>query len=114
MKPRASKLESDLEGQLKVLNIGYEREFRFDSRRRWRCDFRLANCLLVECEGTTFYGNHLGRHQSAKGFDADCEKYAEALCQGWRVLRVTAKHIKSGQAIAWIERAIALRRVMTP
>ena len=100
---RNSTLESDLEWQLKALDIGYAREFKFDPVRRWRFDFRLADCVCVECEGLTFYGNHLGRHQSAKGYATDLEKYNEALVQGWKVLRITKEHIKSGQAIDWIK-----------
>lgn len=102
-KGRKSNLEADLEWQLKALNIGYEREFKFDPVRRWRFDFRLADSVCVECEGLTSYGNHLGRHQSAKGYAVDLEKYNEALVQGWKVLRVTKEHIKSGQAIDWIK-----------
>lgn len=33
--------------------------------------------------------------------------YAEALALGWRVLRVTPKHVTSGQALTWITRLLA-------
>jgi very-short-patch-repair endonuclease len=81
------------------------REYRFHSIRRWRID--IANPLLklaVECEGAGPGG--LGRHQRPAGFEADCEKYAELAIAGWRLIRVTGKQIKSGQALQWIERAI--------
>ena len=44
------------------------------------------------------------------GYTDDCEKYSLLALEGWRVLRVTAKHIKSGQALAWLERALKPRR----
>jgi hypothetical protein len=59
--------------------------------------------LIVEVEGATWIN---GRHNRGSGFDADCEKYAEAMMLGYRVLRVTGTHIKSGQAIQWIETLI--------
>lgn len=103
---RGSKLEADLEWQLKAEGIAYVREFQFASPRKWRFDFVVGypRLIAVECEGATHYGNHLGRHQTAKGMTNDCEKYAEALIRNWRVLRVTKEQIKSGQAIEWIRK----------
>jgi hypothetical protein len=111
MRQRASSLESDLAWQLTAEGIRYDTEFKFHAGRRWRFDFIIdyrmvgdeIRRIAVECEGLTSYGNHLGRHQSARGFAADCEKYNTAVALGWRVLRVTAEHIKSGQAIEWIK-----------
>lgn len=106
---RASKLEADLAWQLKAEKIVYEREFRFHPKRKWRFDFSIPGFrrIAVECEGATRWGNHLGRHQTAKGMTSDCEKYNEALLLGWKVLRVTKEQIKSGQAIEWIKRLLA-------
>ena len=56
--------------------------------RRWRYDFGLVETqkVAVEIEGITHYGNGIGRHQSAKGFVADCEKYEAALLATvWRL-----------------------------
>lgn len=79
-------------------------EFRFHDTRRWRADFAWPERrLLVEVEGGHWTG---GRHTRGAGFDADCEKYAEASLLGWRVIRVTGTHIKSGQALDWIRRGI--------
>lgn len=86
-----------------------DREYRFHPTRRWRFDFAWPDIgfdgyyFAVEVEGGTWNG---GRHTRGAGFESDCEKCAEALILGWRVLRVTGKQIKSGQAIAWIEQVI--------
>lgn len=81
-----------------------EREVRFSPTRRFRFDFAWPDLRLAcEVEGGTYSG---GRHTRGSGFAADCEKYNLAMLTGWRVLRVTAAHIESGQALAWIEMAI--------
>jgi hypothetical protein len=45
-----------------------------------------------------------GRHTRGKGFIEDCNKYNEAVMLGWRVIRVTTEMVKSGEAMAYIER----------
>ncbi len=80
-------------------------EFRFHSVRRWRFDYAfIAQRLAVEIDGGGFVN---GRHSRGSGIEKDCEKLAEALALGWRVLRVTPKHVKSGQALTWITRLLA-------
>lgn len=80
-------------------------EFRFHPTRRWRFDLCWQNQkLAVEIEGGTW--SH-GRHVRGKGFQLDCIKYAEALCLGWRVLRVTTAMVNDGTALAYVERALA-------
>ena len=75
------------------------REFRFHPKRRWKFDFCWPEAMVaVEVEGGIWSG---GRHTSGKGFQNDCEKYAEALLLGWRVLRVTGDQVKSGKAGEW-------------
>jgi len=79
-------------------------EYRFDSQRRWRADFAWPEaCLLVEVEGGSWVS---GRHNRGKGFEADCEKYAEAVIQGWRVLRFTTEMVEDGRALGLIMRAL--------
>lgn len=76
------------------------REFKFHETRRWRFDFAWPEFLVaVEVEGGVWTG---GRHTRGVGFEGDCEKYAEALTAGWKVLRVTGKHIRSGRAMEWL------------
>ena len=77
-------------------------EYRFHLGRRWRYDFAwLPQKVAVEIEGITHYGNGIGRHQSAKGFVADCEKYEAALLDGWRVYRVPGTWIRDGNDSVW-------------
>lgn len=84
-----------------------EREHRFARPRRWSFDFAWpALMLALEVEGGVWSN---GRHTSGKGFTDDCEKYNEALCRGWRVLRVTAAQIDSGAAVDWLRRAMVER-----
>ena len=78
------------------------REFRFSDKRRWRFDFAVPKIFLaVEIEGGTWAN---GRHNRGKGYEADCEKYAEAMIRGWRVFRFTTKMILDGRARSMIRR----------
>jgi very-short-patch-repair endonuclease len=98
--------EELLAWQLQQVHVAYVREFRFYPGRQWRFDFAIRegnSDLAVEVDGGT-WGR--GRHTSGAGFEADCEKFAMATIQGWRVLRVTPAMVEDGRALAWIERAI--------
>ena len=101
----ASGLELQLLAQLHEKRIsGYMMEFRFHPTRRWRFDFAFERIkFAVEVEGGTWSG---GRHTTGSGFEKDCEKYAEALMLGWKVLRVTGKMVRDGRAISYIEKII--------
>lgn len=80
-------------------------EFRFHPSRRWRFDFAYPDVMLaIECEGGTWSE---GRHVRGGGFLEDCRKYAEATIAGWRVLRFTSEQIESGEALAFVLRALA-------
>ena len=80
-----------------------EKEWRFHDTRKWRFDFAWPDLLLaLEVEGGIW---RRGRHQTAKGYSADCEKYSEAAILGWKVIRVTQPMIKTGLAIDLIKRA---------
>lgn len=68
-----------------------EREYRFDSSRRWRADFaHLPSRTLIEIEGGIWIQ---GRHNRAAGFVADMEKYLEATLAGWIVIRLADVHL---------------------
>lgn len=92
-----------------------EREYRFHDKRRWRFDLafptRVITCyptpvaertegVAVEVDGGVYVQ---GRHSRGKGIEADMEKIATAMTMGWRVLRVTPRHIREGKALQWLE-----------
>lgn len=78
------------------------REYKFHPKRLWRLDFAWPEQKIgVEIEGGVWTG---GRHSTGVGFTLDCEKYAEAMCLGWSILRVTGSQVESGQAINWLMR----------
>jgi very-short-patch-repair endonuclease len=78
-----------------------KREHVFAAPRKWRLDFAWPEeKIAVEVEGGTWTN---GRHSRGTGFAADCEKYARAAILGWTVLRVTSDHVRTGQAIQWLE-----------
>lgn len=65
-------------------------EYVFDEtgKRKFRFDFAFVKeKIAVEFEGIIWFGNRTSRHQTAKGYEKDCEKYNLAVKQGWRVLR---------------------------
>lgn len=80
-------------------------EHRFHETRRWRFDLAfISEKLAVEVDGGGWIN---GRHSRGGGIEADCEKYAEAMKLGWRVLRVTPKQVQNGMALRWIEQLMA-------
>lgn len=82
-----------------------ERELRFHPARKWRLDFAWPAALVaVEIDGGTWAQ---GRHTRGRGYEADCEKAAEAALAGWMVLRVTGGQVRSGQALDWLSRALS-------
>lgn len=88
------------------LNAGCVREHRFHPERRWRFDFAWPDIMLaVEVEGIT-HGDGGGRHQRGTGYMEDCDKYNAAMFLGWRLLRYTGEHLKSGVHLIQISRAI--------
>ena len=97
--------ERQLLQELRWCNVAEPtREYRFAPPRRWRFDFAwpLLN-VAVEVEGGGFVN---GAHTRGEGFRRNCEKYNEAALMGWVVIRVTPAQITSGEALAWIERAL--------
>jgi hypothetical protein len=86
-----------------------ELEFMFAKEigRRWRFDLSWPWCkLAVEVDGGVFVQ---GRHSRGMGQLADMEKGNCAILLGWRVLHVGKQHIKSGEALKWIEQALEMR-----
>ena len=105
MKRSKPNYKAEFLSQLALLKIQTEAEFRFHPERRWRSDWRIkATRILIEFEGGLFGGK--GGHSSVSGILRDCEKYNEAALAGWTVIRITPKHVTSGQALQWVERAM--------
>ena len=100
-------LEDELLVHLQAVGLPEpERQVRFHPTRKWVADFGWPTCaLLVEIEGGVYSG---GRHVRGAGFEADCEKYAEAVLLGYRVLRFTGGQIETGYAVDCIKRALTL------
>lgn len=102
-----SDLETELEFQIRAYQLqAAVREFRFHPERRWRFDFCWPlKKVALEVEGGIWIQ---GRHsRGGKAFIADCDKYNSATLAGWRVFRVTREHIKSGEAVEIVKRALA-------
>ncbi len=78
------------------------RKFRFDLA--W-IDLRIA----LEVEGGLWIR---GRHVRPAGYERDCEKYNLATLLGWRVFRVTPRHIRQKKAIEMLQ--AVFRQPATP
>lgn len=99
-----SALEDALALQLRASKIEFEREVAVVPKRKFRHDFRITDTnLLVEVQGGVFVK---GAHSTGLGITRDCTKNNLAVLEGYRVLYVTAQHIKSGEALGWIKRAL--------
>lgn len=100
-----SAAEEELARHLRAMRLPEPvREYRFAPPRRWRADFAYPEKkLLIEVEGGVWVN---GRHNRPLGFIKDAEKYNEAACLGYRVLRVTPDMIRSGEAVRCIERVL--------
>jgi len=61
-----------------------EKEYKFDSGRQWRADYRIGQ-WLIELDGGV-YSN--GRHVRPAGYIGDCMKLNAAALQGYRVIRI--------------------------
>ena len=100
-----STLELKLLFQMRLSNFPEpEFEYKFHEGRRWRFDFAWVDKkLAVEVEGGAWIQ---GRHTRPQGFIKDCEKYNQAVMDGWRVLRYPPEMIDSGEALTQIEAAL--------
>jgi len=88
-----------------LASLGYapSREHRF-CERKWRWDYAWPDAMLaLDIQGGVWTA---GRHTRGEGYSGDCEKQAEAVLRGWRVLRCTPGQIADGQALRWILRAL--------
>ncbi len=104
-----SDLEDELLRQMREAGLPEPiREFKFAKEamgRQWRMDFCWPDKLVaVEVEGGLYVN---GRHNRGAGYESDMDKYNSATLLGYRILRVGAKLIKSGDAVNIIEQLLA-------
>lgn len=79
-------------------------EHRFHVTRRWRFDYAWPeHQLALEVEGGVWVG---GRHTSGAGFVKDMEKYNEAACMGWRIIRCQPRQLCTMQTVETLRRAL--------
>ena len=99
---KASGPEFIFEAQLKADNLpAFEREYRFDSERRYCFDFAWPSLLLaVELEGAIWQA---GAHSRPLGIIRDMAKGNLAVLLGWSVLRYTPAQVKKGEALAEVK-----------
>jgi hypothetical protein len=107
-------LENRLADQIRLAGLPEpEREHRFHPTRKWRFDFAWPSLhLAAEVEGGIWLppddpSGRRSRHTVGSGFEADCEKYNAAFLFGWRVLRFTPSHIRSGYGVDMISIILA-------
>lgn len=99
--------KADLVQQCKLVGLPpLEPEFYFARPRKFRADWRVKNLpVLIEYEGGIFMPGKAG-HSSVSGIMRDIEKLNMAAIAGYIVIRVTPKHVVSGEALQWIEQAV--------
>ncbi len=104
--PKVSDPEEYLAFQLKAVNAPlFERQFRIHPERRFRADFYFPLArVVVEVEGGAFVN---GRHSRGTGVENDAEKSALIAQMPARLIRVTPRHVKNGQAVQWILKALS-------
>lgn len=111
MKSRSG-LSAGVELDLGVNDVGLPPatpEYLFHSVRKWKLDRAwVPQKIAVEIEGGTWKAGG-SRHSRGQGFEDDCEKYAEAICLGWTILRVTTNQIIRGEALTWLRRIFRAR-----
>ena len=84
---------------------GWVREHEYAEGRKLRADFAWPEeRLLVEVVGGIYTGQ---AHGSVSGILKDIDRLNEATLNGWRLLRVTPKMIKTGEALELVEKALA-------
>ena len=104
---KESKLERELANQLNLAGIPYLQELCPIPGRKFRFDFAFAHkgtLLLLEVQGGIF---QRGGHSTGVGITRDAEKGNLAVLEGYHVFHVTAEHIRSGQALRWVQKFLA-------
>lgn len=102
-----STLEQELLWQIRMAKLPEPvTQLKVVQGRRFRFDFAWPDHkLAIEANGAVWTQ---GRHTRGAGAESDAEKLSLAVLEGWRVLVVCKRHIRSGQAVTWIEQALGL------
>jgi hypothetical protein len=106
MAMRRTELEDELAGQLDLAGIKYTREYKAIENRRFKWDFffpKGEKGILLEVQGAIWVK---GGHSTGAGITRDAEKLNLATLAGYSSLVVTKEHIKSGQALRWVQEAV--------
>lgn len=73
-----------------------EREYMPNPKRKWRIDFAYPTLkIAIEVDGAV--------HRIRERFHADIEKHAWLVLNGWTLLRVGGREVRSGKAIEWVK-----------
>lgn len=84
--------------------IDFVQEYKFHPTRKWRADLAcVEHMILIEVEGGAFSN---GRHTRGLGFISDIEKYNNAVCLGWKLIRVTPDRLLTLETFKYVEQLI--------
>lgn len=75
-------------------------EYMFDSERNWRIDFVFSGKLAVEIDGAV--------HRIKGRWEKSFEREQAIFFAGRRLLKVSTKQVRSGEAVDVIQRALAM------
>lgn len=85
--PQVVKIHWDLKYWCEEKGIQFEKEYRFDKKRRYRFDFAIPEKMIgIEYHGLNY---EKSGHTTTKGFNNDAEKFNLANTQGWTMLVYT-------------------------
>ena len=107
-----SDLELAFRGQIMAAGLteGVEVEYRAIPGRQFRWDLAwVPQRLLVELQGGVWGNKGVGGatgHNTGVAINRDCEKQNLAVLAGWRCLSFTPNHVRSGQALKWVQEAL--------
>ena len=88
-----------------MLEIKYEKKFKFKSTKHWRFDFHLIeHRILVEIAGGPWSGGRKGKLKD-KAWSMDRYDHAEEM--GYKIERFHPDSILSGYVINWIKSELA-------
>jgi hypothetical protein len=80
-------------------------EYEFSPPRKWRFDFAWPDFdVALEVDGGIWLS---GRHTRGAGYVKDMEKFNEAACLGWRILKCQPGDVCTLATVDLIKRAIS-------